>query len=82
MVKLEKEQDTLLPTSAQGLADKLTEEMKLAETSNDLEHSSFVSGDEVDRLGDGVPGYETTGVTDDQDETGLQMTTPVPRPHR
>ena len=81
MVSLEKEPDSLLPVSTEELAARLTEEMKLAGTSNDLEHSSFVSGDEVELLGDGVPGYEATGVPDSDDDIGLQMTTPVPRPN-
>lgn len=81
MVTLEKEPDTSLPLSDEALANQLTEEMKLQGASNDLEHSSFISGDEVNLLGDGVPGYETTGVPDSDDDIGLQMTTPVPRPN-
>lgn len=80
MVTLEKEPDTLSPPSAEELALRLTEEMKLAGTSNDLEHSSFISGDEVNLIGDGVPGYETTGVEESNDEDELQLTTPVLRP--
>ena len=81
MATLEKEPDTSTLLSDEALANQLTEEMKLQGTSNDLEHSSFISGDEVNLLGDGVPGYETTGVPDSDDDIGLQMTTPVPRPN-
>ena len=50
------------------LAEALTEEMKQEGTSNDMEHSEFVRGDEVDLLGEGVPGYQTTGETHPTDQ--------------
>lgn len=80
MVTLEKEPDTQFPLSTEELAAKLTEEMKLEGTTNDLEHSTFVNGGEVNLLGDGVPGYQTTGVEEGNDDEELQMITPVPRP--
>ena len=80
MVTLEKEPDTLLPQSTEELAIRLTEEMKLEGTSNDLEHTTFIRADEGNLLGDGVPGYQTTGVEESNDDEELQMTTPTPRP--
>lgn len=77
MVKLESESDSI-----QDPADALTERMQLEGSDNDTDHNSFTAGDEVNLLGDGVPGYETTGVdgTDDeiaeQQEDALRYTTP------
>lgn len=72
MVKLKKDSDTNTLTSIEKikeeLAEALTEEMKLEGTSNDMEHSSFVRGDEVDLLGEGVPGYQTTGESHPTDQ--------------
>ena len=76
MVTLEKEPDTILPMSPQELSDKLSE----AGTSNDQLQSSFIGSDMVNSLGDGVPGYQTTGVDEGNDEEELQMTTPNSRP--
>jgi len=78
MITLEQEPDSEL--SDNDLALELTEKMQSSGTSNDLDHSSPVRGDEVNMLGNGVPGYETTGVPESEDEDALQMTTPVPRP--
>ncbi|BCA94298.1 hypothetical protein TUM19329_06590 [Legionella antarctica] len=79
MVDLEKEPDTIISPT-----DALTEEMKLEGTSNDLDHNQFIGGDEVNLLGDGVPGYETTGVDGTDDEIAEQQeasTVPMsPRP--
>lgn len=74
------------PDSIQDPAEALKERMKLEGSDNDTDHNSFTSGDEVDLLGDGVPGYETTGEagTDDdiaEEQDVLQYTTPRPRPH-
>jgi hypothetical protein len=48
--------------------------MKLEGSSNDTDHNTFNRGDEVDLVGDGIPGYETTGVdgTDDQIEDQIE----------
>lgn len=68
--ELQPEPDTILP-------DGLTEQMKLEGSSNDTDHNTFIRGDEVNLVGDGIPGYETTGVdgTDDQiaDEIAASM---------
>ena len=78
MSNLEKGPDTVITSEDPAL--KLIEDMKLQGTSNDLDHYQGNSGDEVDLLGDGVPGYETTGVAGTDDDESLQMTTPVHRP--
>jgi hypothetical protein len=78
MANLQKEPDTIISPE-----DALTERMKLEGTTNDLDHNQFTSADEVDLLGDGVPGYETTGVdgTDDEVEEQLeQRRFMIPRP--
>lgn len=48
--------------------------MQLAGSDNDTDNNQFTGGDEVDLLGDGVPGYETTGVdgTDDDLEEEIE----------
>lgn len=69
MVKMEKDSDTnTFEKIKEELAEALTEEMKQEGTSNDMEHSEFVRGDEVDLLGEGVPGYQTTGETHPTDQ--------------
>ncbi len=80
MVDLEKEPDTIISPT-----DALTEELKLEGTSNDLNQNQFIGGDMENSLGDGVPGYETTGVdgTDDdiaeQQEASIIPMTPSPK---
>ena len=70
MVNLEKEPDTII--SAQDpLA--LTEEMKIEASSNELDHNQFQSADEVDLIGDGVPGYEATSEAGTDDELEHQI---------
>ncbi|MCL9684811.1 hypothetical protein [Legionella maioricensis] len=65
--------------------DALAEDMKLEGTSNDLNQNQFMGGDMANLLGDGVPGYETTGVdgTDDdiaeQQEASIIPMTPSPK---
>ncbi|KTD65141.1 hypothetical protein [Legionella shakespearei] len=65
--ELQPEPDTILP-------EDLTEQMKMEGSSNDTDHNTFTRGDEVDLVGDGIPGYETTGVdgTDDQIEDEIE----------
>ncbi|HAT7074266.1 TPA: hypothetical protein JAN90_16210 [Legionella pneumophila] len=63
MIELEPEPDTVLDPK-----DILTEEMKLGGSDNDMDHNQFTRGDEVDLVGDGVPGYETTGQDGTDDE--------------
>ena len=80
MVKLEREPDSIVDP-----IEAISERMKLEGSDNDSDHNLFTAGDEVNLLGDGVPGYETTGVggTDDEianQEDALQYTTPKPRP--
>jgi len=79
MVNLKPEPDTIL-TAGQVLGEELTEEMKLEGSSNDLDHNQFNRGDEVDLVGDGIPGYETTGVDGTDDEIEQQTETPHIRP--
>lgn len=80
MVDLGKEPDTIVSPS-----DVLADEMKLEGTSNDLNQNQFIGGDMTNLLGDGVPGYETTGVdgTDDdiaeQQEASIIPMTPSPK---
>lgn len=66
MSHLEKETVDTLVKPDPDLADELS----LEGTSNEFNQNQFVSGDEVDLLGDGVPGYETTGECDPNDEIG------------
>jgi hypothetical protein len=79
MVDLEKGPDTLVSP------EDLIEELKLDGSSNDLDNNQFMGGDETNLLGDGVPGYETTGVdgTDDdlaeQQEASLIPMAPSPK---
>lgn len=69
MVDLKKEADTLaIDNIEEELAEALTEEMKIAGSSNDMEHSQYVRGGEVDLVGDGVPPYETDGEAHPMDE--------------
>ncbi|HAU1297077.1 TPA: hypothetical protein JBI36_12885 [Legionella pneumophila] len=63
MIELEPEPDTVLDPK-----DILTEEMKLEGSDNDMDHNQFTRGDEVDLVGDGAPGYETTGQDGTDDE--------------
>ena len=79
MFDLEKGPDTIVSP------EDLIEQLKLAGSSNDLDNNQFMGGDETNLLGDGVPGYETTGVdgTDDdlaeQQESSLIPMTPSPK---
>ena len=66
-MKLEPESDTI-----QDPAEAIIERMKLEGSDNDSDHNLFTAGDEVDMLGDGVPGYETTGEDGTDDEIGQQ----------
>ncbi len=79
MVDLEKQTSDTLITPDQDV----TEEMQLEGSSNDTDHNQFTGADEENSLGDGVPGYETTGEdgTDDDLEQQQQMTNkPTPHP--
>lgn len=69
MIEMEPEPDTILDP-----ADILTEQMKLEGSDNDTDHNQFTRGDETDLIGDGIPGYETTGEdgTDDQTEQQIE----------
>jgi hypothetical protein len=51
----------------------IVKRMKLAGSDNDTDNNQFMGGDEVDLLGDGVPGYETTGVPESNDDTELHI---------
>ncbi|KTC76745.1 hypothetical protein [Legionella brunensis] len=52
------------------------EELELEGSSNQLNQNQFIGGDEVNLLGDGVPGYETTGETDPEDEVANNLPSP------
>lgn len=67
--ELQPEPDTIITPE-----DSLTEQMKLEGSDNDTDHNTFIRGDEVDLVGDGIPGYETTGVdgTDDEIEDQIE----------
>lgn len=51
----------------------LSEDLKLSGTSNDFNQNQFQGGDMVDLLGDGVPGYETTGEDETDDDIALNV---------
>jgi hypothetical protein len=72
MSKLKPPSDTtnLSNPVEQEIAEVVKQELELEGSDNDELHNQFVGGDQVDSLGDGIPGYETTGVdgTDDQIE--------------
>jgi len=82
MADLEKESVDTIITPDQGL----TEEMKQEGTDNDMEHNTFNQrGQEVDLVGGGVPGYETTGqegtndqLEDEKEDVPGPMKTPKP----
>lgn len=77
MADLEKQTTDTLQSPDQ----ELTEELQLEGSSNDTDHNQFLGSDEVDSLGDGVPGYETTEEDGTDDELSQQMsTTPRPMP--
>lgn len=76
MSNMEKETVDTLVKPDQGFA----EELKLAGSSNDMNQNQFRGGDEVDLLGDGVPGYETTGEEDTDDEIAQQQLSNTPTP--
>lgn len=57
-----------------------TEEMQLEGSSNELDHNQFINGDQVDLLGDGVPGYETTGESTPEDDIGNDQLNCSPEP--
>ena len=79
MVKLGKDPGTVLPMSEQALENALT--VDLAGNSNALNQQTGIGQDEVDYLGKGVPGYETTGVPNAEDDLELEeISMPVPRP--
>ncbi|KTD65343.1 hypothetical protein [Legionella spiritensis] len=48
----------------------LTDELELGGSSNEFNQNQFVSGDQVDLKGGGVPAYETTGEVDPNDDIG------------
>lgn len=69
MSKLEKETvDTLIKPEVD-----FPDELALEGSSNEFNQNQFIGGDEVDLLEDGVPGYETTGEEDPDDEVASQM---------
>lgn len=77
MIKLEPEPDTII-----NAEDGLAESLKLEGSSNDTDHNQFQASDEVDALGDGVPGYQTTGQEgrDDQIEQQQEQQSTIPKP--
>ncbi|KTD18236.1 hypothetical protein [Legionella jordanis] len=58
----------------------LSEDLKLSGTSNDFNQNQFQGGDMVDLLGDGVPGYETTGEDETDDDIALNVLNKKPTP--
>ncbi|CEG57873.1 hypothetical protein [Legionella fallonii] len=78
MTNLEKEPDTLTSPEDVLSPDILSPEsvknaLQLAGTDNDLNQNQFIGGDQVNLLGDGVPGYEATGVSGTDDELEKQL---------
>ncbi|WED43273.1 hypothetical protein [Legionella cardiaca] len=72
MTKLEKETvDTLIKPQVD-----FSDELALEGSSNELNQNQFIGGDEVNLLGDGVPGYETTGETTPEDEIANSQPSP------
>ncbi|QRN02794.1 hypothetical protein GH742_02260 [Legionella sp. MW5194] len=55
------------------------DELSLEDSCNELNQNQFISGDEVDLLGDGVPGYETTGESDPLDQIGNDILVNSPK---
>ncbi|KTD46847.1 hypothetical protein Lrub_1769 [Legionella rubrilucens] len=75
MSNLEKETvDTLVKPEPD-----FSDELSLEDSSNELNQNQFISGDEVDLLGDGVPGYETTGECDPVDQIGNDILVNSPK---
>ena len=76
-MKLEPEPDSII-TPEDGLAESL----KLEGSSNDTDHNQFLGSDEVDALGDGIAGYQSTGQegSDDQIEQQQEQQTTIPSP--
>ena len=68
MVDMQKEPDTIISPT-----DALANELKLEATTNDTNQNQFLGGDMVDLLGNGVPGYETTGVDGSDDDVENQL---------
>lgn len=64
MSNLEK---TSVDTLVKPEAD-FVDELQQQGSSNELNQNQFIGGDQVDLLGDGVPGYESTGEAEPNDE--------------
>lgn len=78
MPDLQPEPDTLLTPE-----DEVTKELQTPGSDNDTTLNAYMGGDMGDLLNDGVPGYETTGVDETDDEIGeqqLDQSTPTPTP--
>ncbi|CEK11864.1 hypothetical protein [Legionella hackeliae] len=70
MSNLEKETvDTLIQPELD-----FPDELQLEDTSNEFNQNQFRGGDEVNLLGDGVPGYQTSGESDGEDEIAEEVT--------
>lgn len=65
--------DTLVKPEAD-----LDEQLKLEGSSDEQNQNQFIGGDEVDLLGDGVQGYETTGEAEPNDSIANSLMKPKP----
>ncbi|KTD07350.1 hypothetical protein [Legionella jamestowniensis] len=75
MSDLEKETvDTLIKPELD-----FADELELEDSTDEFNQNQFRGGDEVDLLGDGVPGYQTTGEDGEEDEIA-EETHPSPHP--
>ncbi len=73
MVDLEKEPDTITSPEDVLSPEAVKNALQLEGTDNDLNQNQFISGDEVNLLGDGVPGYEATSISGTDDEIEEQL---------
>ncbi|WP_419419481.1 hypothetical protein ACNVED_13350 [Legionella sp. D16C41] len=72
--------DPLRPMEgAAELAEKVKNDLALAGTSNELNQNQFRGAEMGNLLGDGVPGYETTGEEHPIDEVENQIEAQNPR---